>query len=151
LRALSRRATRDAAAQAAPTQASWLVSLLILGGVAGFFGGVGLLAWSAAFGAAQLWPWAMTTTLAAEGTLMVGLAWLAVRLWRNGRRVNRQLTGVGQQLSEIQRVAGSLASSRLPSSSVYYDHFSLGASTEMLAANVRGQADQLAQRIAAER
>ncbi len=151
LRAIAGRSARDAASHSARTSASWLISLLVMGGVVGFFGGVGLLAWSAAFELAQLWQWAMATTIAGEGTLIVGLAWMATRLWRNSRRVNRQLAGVDQQLNEIQRLAGSLAGSHMSCSSAYYDHFSRGASSEMLVANLRGQVDQLAHRIAAER
>jgi hypothetical protein len=63
--------------------------------------------------------------------------------------VNRQLSGVDRQLTEIQQVAGSLAGSRMSSSQHYYSHFSPTASPHMLAANLRGQLDQLNERMSA--
>ena len=117
-------------------------------GVTGFVAGAGLLLWAAAFGLPQSWQWGITATLAAEGTLIVGLTWMAGRLWRNSRYLNQQLVGVDQQLHEIEHLAGSLAGSRLSSSQHYYEHFQQGASSHMLLANLRGQVDQLASRIA---
>ena len=84
----------------------------------------------------------MTLTIAAEGLLIVSLLWMAKRLWHNGQQVNQQLAGVEGQLSEIQ-----LSGSHSGSSASYYHHFNLGASPQMLVANLRGQMDQLANRL----
>jgi len=129
------------------TKTSWLVSLLLCGGVIGFGVGVGLLAWSAVFQLPQFWRVGMTLTIGAEGLLILSLTWMAARLWSNGRRVNRQLHGVDQQLTEMQEFAGSLAGSNLSSSQHYYHHFSQAASPHMLVANLQGQVDQLAARL----
>jgi len=126
---------------------SWMISGLIFCGVFSFGLGLGLLVWSAAFQLPQPWQWGMTATIGAEGVLIVGLTWMAVRLWNNSRRVNRQLDGVDRQLNEIQELTGSLAGSHLSSSQQFYSHFSSSASPHLLVANLRGQVDQLASRL----
>jgi hypothetical protein len=148
LRAVASRGSRDRDDSTNPTVASRLIGLLIMAGVAGFMGGAGLLVWAAAFQLAGPWQWGMTATIAAEGALILGLTWMAGRLWRNSRRLNRQLEGVEGQLHDVERLTGSLASSRMSCSQHYYDHFNQGASSQMLLANLRGQVDQLAERMA---
>jgi len=130
-----------------PTKGSWLLSLLLAGGVLGFCAGAGLLCWSIAFDLPQLWQQGMTLTISAEGLLITSLTWMAARLWRNGRSVNQQLHGVDRQLAEMQQITGTLAGSQTASSQHFYHHFSQAASPHMLVANLRGQMDQLASRI----
>ncbi len=135
------------------TTGTWLASLLLLCGLAGIAAGAGLLAWSAAtpwFSANQstpAWQWGMTTTIASQGMLIAGLVWMASRLWRNSRRVNRQLQGIDRQLAEIQYQTGSGSDRRTPPSGAYYDHFARGASSQLLLANLRGELEQLSVRI----
>lgn len=129
-------------------RSSGFVSVMLFIGVVGFFVGAIMLAWSAAFQLSQIWQWGMTTTIAAEGLLILGMTWMAVRLWRNSRRVNQQLYGVDRQLVEIQKQAGALSSNQLSASQNYYQHFNQTASPHFLVANLRGQVDQLASRIA---
>ena len=126
---------------------SWMISLMLFLGVFLFGLGIGLLAWSAAFQLPAQWQWGLTATMIAEGTLILGLTWMAARLWYNSRQVNQQLDGVDQQLTEIQEITGSLAGSHVSSSQHFYSHFSQAASPHMLAANLRGQVEQLASRI----
>lgn len=140
---------QDPVRSARPTFTSGLVSLLLMAGVIGLLGGVGTLIWSAAFGLEQAWQWGMTVTFAAEGALIVGLTWMAGRLWHNSRRLNRQIDGVDRQLHELEHLTGSLSASNMSSSQHYYQHFNQGASSHMLLANLRGQVDQLASRMAA--
>lgn len=134
--------------QARSTVATRLISLLLFAGVLGFAMGVGLLVWAAAFGLPASWQWGMTATIAAEGTLIVGLVWMAARLWNNSRRLNRQIDGVDRQLHDLERLTGALSASRLSSSQHYYEHFHQGASDHMLLANLHGQVDQLSSRLA---
>lgn len=147
LRVVNRRSSRPTVDDSTPTVASRLIGLLLVAGGLGFAGGAGLLVWAAAFQLPQPWQWGMSTTIAAEGVLILGLTWMAGRLWRNSRRLNQQLDGVDQQLHDIEHLAGSIAGSRLSSSQHYYDHFSQGASSHMLLANLRGQIDHLSQQM----
>ena len=142
--------SRQAATAPRHHETSWQVSCLLLCGGIGFIAGVGVLAWSAAFQLAQLWQWGMAATIAAEGLLILGLTWMAARLWKNGRRINRQLSGFDRRLLDIQQQTGALAGSRLSASQQYYHHFNQVASPHHLLANLRGQVDQLASRIVAD-
>ncbi|TWU27847.1 hypothetical protein [Bythopirellula polymerisocia] len=129
------------------SQTSWLLSSLLTLGLLGFAFGVAALVWSACFDLSEVWHWGMTTTIAAEGLLIVGLTWMAIRLWQNSRRLNHELRGVDKQLVEIHEMAGSLSAGQLSASQNYYHHFSQVANPHMLVANLRGQIDQLAERI----
>ena len=130
------------------TKTSWLLSALLGAGVVSFFVGLGLLGWSVAFQLPEVWQQGMTLTIASEGLLILSLTWMATRLWRNGRLVNRQLFSVDQQLAEIEQITGTLAGSQQSSSQHYYHHFSQAVSPHMLVANLQGQVDQLAARVA---
>jgi len=151
LRAIAKKNAQEAAGEMSPTSGSWVASMLLVGGALGFFCGAGLLAWSTAYQLPKVWQWGMMSTIASEGALILGLVWMAVRLWRNSRRMNRQLNGVDQQLAEVHQLAGEMVDSRMSSSQHYYAHFSQVASPQMLAANLRGQVDQLANRVAVGR
>ena len=147
LRAVSRRAVAEPSAGQTRNTTSWLLSFLLSVGVMAFGFGLGMLAWSASFRLPELWQQGMTLTIGAEGLLILSLTWMAARLWRNGRRVNRQLHGVDRQLAEIEQITGALAGSGQASSQHYYHHFSQAASPHMLVANLQGQVDQLAARL----
>jgi hypothetical protein len=110
--------------------------------------GVAALVWSAAFNQAIVWKWGLTTTVAGEGLLILGLTWMAARLWQKGRQLDWNLHEVDSQLTEMSELAGSLTASQLSSSQHYYQHFSQSANPHLLVANLRGQIDQLAERLA---
>ena len=145
LRQVAKQAHRESATST--SQTSWVLSSVLTLGALGFSIGIAILAWSASFDLQELWHWGMTTTIAAEGLLIVGLTWMATRLWHNSRRINHELRGVDQQLVDIHKMAGSLSAGQLSASQNYYHHFSQVANPHMLVANLRGQIDQLAERI----
>lgn len=151
LRSVTRQAAAEPVEARRPTKTSWTLSLLLGAGVLSFCVGIGLLGWSAAFDLPELWQQAMTLTIGAEGLLILSLAWMATRLWRNGRKVNRQLHGVDQQLAEIEQTTNSLAGSQQPTSQHFYQHFGQVASPHMLVANLQGQVDLMSSRLASER
>jgi hypothetical protein len=151
LRGISKQNAQATAAEVQSTGSSWFASMLLTGGALGCCCGTGLLAWATTHQLPKMWQWGMLSTMASEGALMLGLVWIAMRLWRNSRKLNRQLSGVDQQLAEVHQLAGSLSGSRMSSSQHYYNHFSQVASPQMLAANLQGQVDQLASRIAVGR
>lgn len=79
----------------------WLCTLLLLSGVTLACGFAALL-WSSVGDATTTYHQALTATLLGEGGLIIGLAWMATRLWRNSRHVNRQLAGVDRQLDALK-------------------------------------------------
>lgn len=126
---------------------AWGIALLIWGGMGVLGVGLAGLAWSTAFALEAAWHWGLAVTLAGEGMLIVGLALAAVRLWRNSRRINSQLEGVGAQIEELGDMAGRLAQARMSCSQAYYEHFGATTSPSLTMANLRGQLEQLAARI----
>ena len=150
LRSVARQAAAEPTVGRSRTPTSWLLSLLLTSGVICFGVGASMLAWSAAFQLPQLWQQGMSVTIGAEGLLILSLTWMAARLWRNGRRVNRQLHGVDRQLAEIEQLTGTLAGNQLASSQHYYHHFGQVASPHLLVANLQGQVDLMASRLASE-
>ncbi|MEO2046079.1 MAG: hypothetical protein ABGX16_05840 [Pirellulales bacterium] len=136
---------------------SWGLSMLLFGGIFSLTCGISLLVHATVTGVGQgasmpgdsIWQGGMTFTLAGEGMLIAGLTGMAIRLWRNGRRVNHQLQGVDRQLAELQYQYQSDAQRgmRTSTSSTYYDHFAQGISSPILMANLRGGLDQLAKRM----
>lgn len=148
LRPTIRSARRDVDRPARSTATSRFISLLLFLGVVGFIAGVFALVWSAAFGLPNSWQWGMTATIAGEGVLIVGLTWMALRLWHNSRRLNRQIDGVDRQINQLEHLTGSLAAGRMTGSQYYYSHFNQGASGQMLLADLQGQVEQLSTRLA---
>lgn len=124
------------------------LGVLLGSGFLGLMTGVAALVWSAAFSQAIVWKWGLTTTVAGEGLLILGLTWMAARLWQKGRQLDQNLHEVDSQLTEMSELAGSLTASQLSSSQHYYQHFSQSANPHLLVANLRGQIDQLAERLA---
>jgi hypothetical protein len=131
-----------------PPASNGFLSVVLTMGMLGFLCGAGSLVWAAAFNRTYVWQWGLTITLAAEGLLIVGLTAMAARLWRNSSRLNQQLAEVDEHLDEMHELAGTLSASRLSASQHYYQHFSQVANPHMLVANLRGQIDQLAERMA---
>jgi hypothetical protein len=126
----------------------YFLGVLLGGGFLALAIGVAALVWSAAFNQAVVWRWGLTTTVAGEGLLILGLTWMAARLWQKGRQLDRNLHQVDSQLTEVSELAGQLTASQLSSSQHYYQHFSQSANPHLLVANLRGQIDQLAERLA---
>ena len=124
------------------------ISALLLAGLVTLTGGLAWMAASPLVGSGS-WQAAMTATMAGESALIVGLSWMAVRLWKNSRRMNGQLEGVDRQLADIQLTTGEMAAARMTNSQSYYQHFGSATSPPLAVANLRGQLDELACRLSA--
>ncbi|BBO34968.1 hypothetical protein [Lacipirellula parvula] len=83
-------------------KSAWGVTLLLTLGSLAFFAGVGLLALANLSGDAFAARWGLPATLAGEGLLTCGLASLAVRLWRRGRKVDVRLDSIDERLGDVQ-------------------------------------------------
>jgi hypothetical protein len=70
--------------------------------------GVGSLAWSTVYDDPLASQWGITASLAGEGLLVIALARITLRLWRNSRRLVVQLDGVRGQLEQLERHGGPL-------------------------------------------
>lgn len=126
---------------------AWGISLLLAIGGAALALGLGTLASTAAIARPAVWQAGLSATVAGQGLLLVGVAMMAARLWRNSRRLNRQLAGVDRKLDDLQLATGQLVHAKLTSSQEYYEHFSAPAGAPLALAALRGQVDQLASRM----
>lgn len=100
LRVATQQSTAADAAQ--KPKSAWGVTLLLTLGSLAFFAGVGLLTLANLSGDAFAARWGLPTTLAGEGLLTCGLASLAVRLWRRGRKVDVRLDSIDERLGDVQ-------------------------------------------------
>ncbi|RIK86648.1 MAG: hypothetical protein DCC67_02595 [Planctomycetota bacterium] len=93
---------------------AWAISLLLgVGGIAVTLGFLLLVAANMLLNATT-WRWGFAIVSAGEALLVAGLAAMAVRLWRNSRRLNLQIEGLDRRLEVVQStlVQPSLAPSR---------------------------------------
>jgi hypothetical protein len=83
-----------------PTPVLWAPTLTLTAGFALLAGAVAAVAAHAAGQASvEVWRWGLVAALSGEGLLVAGFAWLASRLWRNSRRLDRRLDAVERQLA----------------------------------------------------
>ncbi len=88
---------------------AWGVTLLLAAGLAMLLVGVGSLAWSIRWVDARAAHWGLTAGLGGVGLLVVAIARLTARVWRNSRRVAQQLEGVNEQLEAMRGIAATAA------------------------------------------
>jgi hypothetical protein len=96
------RAARRSVDDRAPR--AWGVSLVMALGLATLAGGVGAIGAHAA-GRAPIdaWQWGLAALLAGQGLLVMGSAWMTARLWRNSRRLNRQVEAFERRLANCAK------------------------------------------------
>jgi hypothetical protein len=83
---------------------SWGISILLAAGMLFLLGGVGAVAWAAAFPESGLAQWGITTAIAGEGLVIIALARITMRVWRNSRRLLVQIDGVQGKLSQFEQL-----------------------------------------------
>jgi hypothetical protein len=123
---------------------SWLV---VVAGAIALAAGIGLIGWSIATRSLAYWNLALGLTLGGQGTLILGLVLVVVRLWRNSRYASGKLQDVQSRLIQLQNTADSLATMRSGGAPAFYADLVRGASPQVLLTNLKGQLDQLATRI----
>jgi hypothetical protein len=143
--------TEKPAAQPAAEHSTKLGTLgwlsLALGTVGFICGGV-LLGWSLASGRAELWSIGLPVALAGQIALLIGLALQLDRMWRDSRRSAEKLDKVEEQLHDLRTATTLLGASHGPASSAFYAHFAGGANPQLLLADLKGQLDLLAVKMA---
>jgi hypothetical protein len=87
---------------------TWGIGFLLTVGMLSLLAGVGSLAWSTVYDDPLASQWGITASLAGEGLLVIALARITLRLWRNSRRLVVQLDGVRGQLEQLERHGGAL-------------------------------------------
>jgi len=96
---------------------------------------------------AEFWRLGIPAACAGQATLLVALVLEAFALGRNHHATQRTLDELDSQLAELQREVTQLSSTSSPGQS-FYRHLAEGASPKLLLADLKGQLDLLANRLA---
>ncbi len=127
---------------------SWC--MLSLGMMAFVFGAV-LIGWSFAEGRPDLWRLGLPFTLGGQTLLIVGLVFQLDGLWRSNRDAAETLDELDSQLDELRHATSMLSTTHSSSAQSFYLHMADGASPNLLLADLKGQLDLLANRLADSR
>jgi hypothetical protein len=133
---------RDSKAYAA---VAWLI--ISLGAMALVFGGV-LLAWSCFSGRAELWRLGLPFALGGQASLIIGLVLQLNGLWQSSHETVESISELDEQVASLRQAAAQLSTSHSSASQSFYFHLAEGCSPHMLLADLKGQLDLLAMRIA---
>ena len=150
-RGMARREKKITHQRGAPPLAvfcSWAALSL---GVMTFAAGAVLLGWSFFAGRSELWSYGLPMTLAGQAGLLIGLILQLEGLWQSNRSTAQSLDALDEQLSDLRQAASLLSTPHNAPSPSFYAHPADGASANLLLADLKGQLDLLAVRLAKER
>lgn len=144
----SRRAKATRHEPASNSFFSWC--MLSLGLMAFVFGAV-LIGWSFAQERPDLLQLGLPFTLGGQAALIVGLVFQLDGLWRSNRQSMETLDELDSQLDELRHATSLLSTTHSNSAQSFYLHMADGASPNLLLADLKGQLDLLAGRLADQR
>jgi hypothetical protein len=135
--------------QASPPRATSVLALgAVAMGTAAFLCGAVLLGWSLVDGYAHLWNLGLPIMLGGQLALLVGLVMQLERIWSEGRRTSTKIDEVDERITSLRHSTRMLSTSHGSASQAFYAHMAEGASEELLLADLKGQLDLLAVRMA---
>lgn len=121
---------------------------MLMLGMMSFACGAVLLCWSFVTGRGDLWTYGMPAVLAGQGLLVLGLVLQLDGLWQNNRDTHETLSELDRELSELRHATTMLTTSQSSAGQSFYAHMAEGASPNLLLADVKGQLDLIAARLA---
>lgn len=124
---------------------AWM--FLLAGTMALVCGGV-LVGWSLYASRAALWNLGLPILLGGQAALLVGIVLQVIRIWKNHSAATQRLAQVDRQLGDLQQTTTLLGNSYGAGSSTFFAHLAEGASPHMLLADLKGQMDLLAMKVA---
>ena len=83
--------------------------------------------------------------------LLVGMMLQVERIWRNSRQASERLRQVDSQLDDLQQTTAALENTHDATSQAFYTHMAEDANPHLLLADLKGQLDMLAVKIAKRR
>jgi len=129
-----------------------LFSYLVLAlGVSAFVAGGVLAAWAMAAERGDLWSIGLPLALAGQAGLILGAAMLMDCLWRNSRRTTDVLDDLDERLSDLKQTTALMSTTHSTAAQSFYAHMAEGAGAELLLADLKGQLDMLAVKLARDR
>lgn len=121
--------------------------MLSIGLMAFVFGGV-LLGWSFVTDRAELWRLGMPFAMGGQAALIIGLVFQLDGLSKSNHSASDALEELDSQLDELRHTTTLLSASRTSPAQSFYLHMAEGASPKLLLADLKGQLDLLAERMA---
>jgi hypothetical protein len=128
-----------------PSMLAW--SILSMGLMAFVCGGV-LLGWAFIGHRNDLWSLGMPIALVGQFGLLLGLVLQLDHLWQANRRTAETLDHVDERLREVNHATTLLGNSHSVPAQSFYAHLAEGAHPHLLLADLKGQLDLLATKMA---
>ncbi|MCA9144477.1 MAG: hypothetical protein H6821_02830 [Planctomycetaceae bacterium] len=146
-----RRLHRTKARRGKTAQSSFFSWCMLSIGLMAFVFGAVLVGWSFAGDRPDLWRLGLPFTLGGQAALIVGLVFQLDGLWRSNRDAAESLDELDSQLDELRHATSLLSTSHSSPAQSFYLHMADGASPNLLLADLKGQLDLLASRLADKR
>ena len=137
------------ASQPTSSQA-WLSWTLICLGIMAFTFGAVLAGWSLIANRPDLWSIGLPTVLGGQAVLLLGLIFQLEGLWHTHRRTHRVLDDLDERMAELKRATTLMTTAYNTPSQSFYTHMADGATPQMLLADLKGQLDLIALKMANE-
>ena len=142
------RARREPIASAKAEKSGTLAwACLSLGVMALACGGV-LVAWSLLSNRGDLWSLGLPLAVVGQGGLVIGLLLQLDGLWNSSKKTEETLTQLDGKLHDLAHTTTMLGTTRSTPAQSFYVHMAEGASPHLLLADLKGQLDLLAERLA---
>jgi hypothetical protein len=141
---------RESPSEAKPRGGLVAWSLALLGTAALVCGGV-LVAWSLVAARTGLWNLGLPILLGGQAALLLGVVLHLERMWRNARAAGERLAEVDHELSDLRQTTSLLGNTHGAGSTTFFAHLAEGASPHLLLADLKGQMDLLAMKVAGRR
>jgi hypothetical protein len=123
---------------------------LVWAGIGALIGGGGILFASCLTVRNDLWSLGLAIALGGQASLVLGLLVQLERVWLGSHNAVSRLNDVDRRLRELNHTADVLGISRGSAAQSFYAHMAQGASPRLLLADIKGQLDLVAMRIADE-
>ena len=137
--------------QRQPAQSSFFSWCMLSLGLMAFVFGAVLIGWSFAEDRPDLWRLGLPFTLGGQVVLIVGLVFHLDGLSRSNREAAETLDELDSQLAELRHATSLLSTTHSSPAQSFYVHMADGASPNLLLADLKGQLDLLASRLADKR
>jgi hypothetical protein len=127
---------------------SFLTWTAIVLGTAALVGGGILLGYSILENRPDVWNIGLPLVIGGQIVLLIGLAMQLDRVCRDHRAAATKLGEVDRELHDLKTATAILETERNPRAGAFYAHFADGANPHLLLADLKGQLDLLAVKIA---
>jgi hypothetical protein len=124
---------------------AWTATLL---GSSALLGGGAALIYSILGGHPDYWNHGLSLAIGGQIALLAGLVLQIDRVRQENRSATAKLDRVDDELRDLKTTTSLLGTANCAASSAFYSHFAGGASAQLLLADLKGQLDLLAVKIA---